>query len=132
MNKKYLVFNKESGKYKIRLQYSPEDIMGDDYYYLVENKEQLEEIIIGAIEISLEKRKAKYNDNTVKFFRDFFYNEEIIENLNEEVYEYIVENDSDYMGRMQARINQEDEEYCDYENMKESAYREYMNKGGRY
>lgn len=128
---KYLLFDKESGRYKIRLDYSPEDIMEEPYYYKVSDAKWLEEIIIGAIEISLEKRKAKYDDNTIKFFRDFFYDEEIVENLNEEVYEHIVESDSDYMERMQNRINKEAEEYCDYENMKEYAYREYMSRGGR-
>lgn len=128
---KYLLFDKESGRHKIRLDYSPEDIMEEPYYYKVSDVKWLEEIIIGAVQISLENRKANYDNNTIKFFRDFFYDEEIVENLNEEVCQYIAENDEDYMDRMQDRIGKAVKESEDYDNMREGAYRDYMIRGGR-
>ncbi|NLE06122.1 MAG: hypothetical protein GX638_15150 [Crenarchaeota archaeon] len=114
------------------LKYSPEDIMEDPYYYKVSDAKWLDEIIDGAVELSAENAKVKNNYNTIKWFRSFFADEEIIDFLNEEVCQYIAENDEDYMERMKARINKEAEEYLNYEDMKEEAYREYMNKGGRY
>lgn len=130
-NSRYLLKDKESGMFKVLLRYSPENIMESNYYYKVSDKKYLDEIIDGAVGLSADKVKAQNDYNTIKWFRQFFMDEEILDFLNEEVCEYIAENDEDYMGRMQERIDDAKKEAEDYDNMREDAYRDYMRRGGR-
>lgn len=102
--KEYIKYNKETKEYSILLKYSPEDIMDGDYYYKVGRILELDELIDIAIGNSMYKAKADYNDNTIKWFREFFLDDELVEMFNEDICKIIYDTDEDFAKRIERRI----------------------------
>jgi hypothetical protein len=117
--KKYIKYNKETKEYSILLKYSPEDIMDGDYYYRVGSLLELNDIVKQAIANDLDSVGATYDDKTIKWFMDFFMDEELVDIFNEDIYKVICEFDEDFVKRMERRIELHDNDITDYSNPNE-------------